>query len=184
MTDGQNVVGAMAARARLTEGQLYTSVITLAVALLLATWLGTVHGVVSNAFAQAPLTPLPAAQLPPMAVPAATTAPATTFAPAQTPFAAAPRPLPHPLPAPSPRPPYSEPPAPAPSSTPSPTASPCTAQPVDDAGRDAILAADAQAGGGLPDEQMLEVLHLITGCSSGASASPSPSALPIGPVQP
>ena len=46
------------------------------------------------------------------------------------------------------------------------------------------LAADAQAGGGLPDEQMLQVLHLVTGCSSSASASPSPSALLLPSVGP
>jgi hypothetical protein len=176
-------LAALAARARLTEGQLYTSVITLAFALLLATGLGNVHGVVSSALAQAPLAPLaplPAAQLPPMAVPAAPSAPAASFAAAPAPYVAAP--LPQPFPAPSPLPPYSEPPAPAPTSSPSPQPSPCTAQPVDDAGRQAILTADAEAGGGLPDEQMLQLLHLVTGCSSSASASPSPSALLVGQV--
>jgi hypothetical protein len=170
--------GALASRARLTEGQLYSSVITLALAGLLATGLGGIHGVVSSALSTAPLAPLPPAALPPDAVSSA--APVVP-APRPQPAAEAPSPYdafadPLPQPAPYPEPELSA----QPSSSPSPTPAPCTAQPVDDAGTQAILMADAAAGGGLPDQEMLAALHLVTGCSP--SSSPSPAPLPLPPA--
>jgi predicted component of type VI protein secretion system len=182
MTPRPSPVAALAVRARLTEGQLYSSVITLVVAALLATGLGDVHGVVSSALSQAPLAlpAAPAAALPPITVPtpvAAVPAPAPMRAPVQTAPSYAGF-LPQPQPAPSPQPP---PPSPAPSATPTASPSPCTAQPVDDAGRQAILTADAAAGGGLPDEQLLTLLHLVTGCPAAGSPSPQPSTAAVLP---
>lgn len=157
-----------AGRAGLTEGQLYTSVITLAVAALLATGLGNVHGVVSSALVQSPLAALPSAPsavLPPIVVPTPAALPPPLPPPpyetaAGGPLAAPQGPPPGSDPQPAPLPATS----PSPEPSPTPSASPCAAQPVDDAGAELVRAINAAAGGGLPEKDLLAAIGLITGC--------------------
>jgi hypothetical protein len=175
-------VQGLAARLRMTEGQLYSATITLVLAVLLATGLGNVHGVVSSALAQPPLAPLPAAALPPVVVP--TPAPAAEAVPlspplmqplAPPPAAAPPVALAEPTPAPSPV-PTSSAPSPSPTAQPSPSPSPgCTAQPVADGGAGVVRTLDDAAGGDLPDEDLIAAITLLTGCTP---SSPSPTPLP------
>lgn len=158
-----------AGRAGLTEGQLYSSLITLTIGGLLATGLGNVHGVVSSALEQPALAALPAAPsaaLPPIAVPTPAPLPAPLPEPPQDmafeevpltvpqgpPPGSGPQPAPFPATSPSPEP------------SPTPSTSPCTAQPVDDAGAELVHAINAAAGGGLPEEDLLAAIGLITGC--------------------
>ena len=167
-------VAAVAARVRLTEGQLYTVAITLVASLLLATGLGNVHGVVSSALTQPVLELPPAQQLPPVTVPtAAPSAPPLALPePSLPPFDTGAEPFPQPEPAPPPTTepaPPSDPPA-GPSPSPTPTPSACAAQPVNDGAAQVIRLLDESAGGALPDEDLLAAIALVTGCSKADPA--------------
>lgn len=152
----------VASRLRLTEGQLYSCVITLGVAALLATGLGDVHGVSSAALAQPPL-PLPSAQEPP---------PVVVATPAAPPFAGPSLDLPVgvgvPAPAPIPA-PWTEPDVPVipqvpQTPVPTPKPEPCDNQAVMDAGRTVVTTLDGATGGQLPDKDLLAALGTVTGC--------------------
>jgi hypothetical protein len=152
------VIASVAARARLTEGQLYTCVITLVVAVLLSLGLGNVHGVASaDLGAVAPLPGTSALPTPgPSATPGAVPQPGgfPTFAPLPTP---APGPTYEPVP---------EPGQPASTPTPSPSApaTPCDLQGVSDTGTGLVQTLDGLTGGALPEKDLLAAIGVITGC--------------------
>jgi hypothetical protein len=155
-------IAAVAARARLTEGQLYSCLITLAVAVLLATGLGNVHGVSGAALAQ-----------PPLALP--TTEPlAPVVVPEPVPTAVAPPldlPLGEPVPPPAEvpvvgpdLPDYSEVPVTPSPPAPRPEPEPCDNQAVQDAGTEVITTANELSGGRLPQKDLMAALGTVTGC--------------------
>lgn len=167
-------LAALAGRARLTEGQLYSCVITLGMAALLATGLGNVHGVAGLALAQPPLS------LPPAVVPAPVVVPEPATPPlAGLPLPAAPGgvglPVPAPEPAPRPEPHQPDAPGPAPSPSPTPSAPPCDSQAVQDAGTTVVTTLNGASGGRLPEKDLLAALGTITGCDPS-----DPAVLAIG----
>jgi hypothetical protein len=171
-------VKALAGRINLSEGQLYSSAITLAVAVLLMTGLGNMHGVVSTSLSQAPLALPPAPSLPDVAVPRRSPTPAPNPAPTVPP----PMMLPAPAPAfaPTSLPPLSDTsfgPGPTPTASPTPSTTPCAAKPADDQVRAGLETANDVAGGGLPVDQILAILTAVDGCT-GPSPSASPSPVP------
>jgi hypothetical protein len=177
----------LAARLRLTEGQLYSSTITLVIAVLLAGGLGNVHGVAGSALEQPLLAPEVAAALPPIAVPTPAPAPGLPPAPAALPPLLSGTVPPAPVaPSSSYYEEYAVQTSPSSSPTPSPTPEPCTAQPAADAGAGLIWTLDDAAGGGLPDGDLVTAIALVTGCtphrpptsSPTPSPSPSPTSLP------
>ncbi|MCW2544136.1 MAG: hypothetical protein JWM40_1688, partial [Frankiales bacterium] len=135
-------VAALAARARMTEGQLYSVAITLAVAVLLSLGLGDVHGVAGSAFAEPPVSE-PVATLPPVVVPTAAPTPAAPLLPSPS--------TEGPLPSFSAEPePEAQPPADPPSVLPSPSPSaapPCDLQGVSDTGTGLVTTLDGLTGG-------------------------------------
>jgi len=152
----------LATLARLTEGQLYSALITLAAALLLLTGLGDVHGVVGTGLSDVPVVAAPQPTFPPVVIP--TPAPAVP-GPALLP--APELPLPElPVVEPAPAPTYDEPvpPLPLPTPTPTPKPAPCTAQPAMDAASLVLTTLNGPAGGRLPDKDVMGALGLITGC--------------------
>jgi hypothetical protein len=155
-------VASLAQRARLTEGQLYSAAITVAVALLLLTGLGDVHGVVGTALSQPPLLAAPQPTFPPVVIP--------TSAPVVRGLGAIPVLEPPvneglPLPTPAPVPTFGEPTAvPFPVPSPSPPAAACTAQPAMDAARLVLTTVNGPAGGRVPDKDIMGALGLVTGC--------------------
>jgi hypothetical protein len=178
-----------AALARLTEGQLYSSLITLTVGGLLATGLGNVHGVVSSTLAQPALAALPSAPAAPLpAIVVSTPAPLPAPLPEPPPgdaFEAVPLAVPQAPPTSQsfpPPPTFGPPPTRSPAASPSPSPSPCTAQPLADAGAGAIWTLDGIAGGGLPDGDLIAAIALVTGCDpDDPDPSPSPSTT-AGPI--
>jgi hypothetical protein len=142
----------------MTEGQLYSCLITLGTAVLLATGLGNVHGVAGTALAQPPLV-LPTTA--PVVVPSPA-APGLT-PPLPLPEGGEPVPFPVPEPGGPPEAPES-PPAPPPAPSPSPAPQPCDNQALQDAGETVIATADGLSGGRLPDKDLLAALGTVTGC--------------------
>lgn len=159
-------MNAIAQRLRMTEGQLYSSIITLVIAALLATGLGGVHGVVSSALSTAPLAPVVEGVAAPVAIPSPAApellAPGGIALPLGRPTAV-------PLPEPAPEPTFDNPapvtslPTPSPKPT-TPPAGPCAAAPVLAAGTDLLTAVNAIAGGRLPDRDVEAALGVVTGC--------------------
>lgn len=156
----------LAARARMTEGQLYSALITLGLAALLATGLGDVHGVAGTLLAQQP-PPVAPATAPPVVAPLP--APAATLTPIDLPTLPG---APAPEPAPAPQAGVVTEPEPAPlvpSASPAPTTSPgppaaCTAQPALDAVEGVLTTVNGPAGGQLPQDDVMAALGLVTGC--------------------
>ena len=152
----------VAALARLTEGQLYSALITIAAALLLLTGLGDVHGVVGTSLSDVPVLAAPQPTFPPVVVPTpAPAVPGPAVLPAPGP------PLPDlPVVEPAPVPTYDEPvsPLPLPRPTPSPAPAPCTAQPAMDAASFVLTTLNGPAGGRLPAKDVMGALGLVTGC--------------------
>ena len=156
-------IAALAARAHLTEGQLYSCLITLTVALLLATGLGNVHGVSGAALAQPPLAlptaepqapvvvpePAPTGVTPPLGLPVGEPVPAPTGVPVVGPD------LPDYVPD-VPGTPTTPPPSPKPE--------PCDNQAVQDAGTQVITTANELSGGRLPQKDLMAALGTVTGC--------------------
>ena len=155
-------IAAVAARAHLTEGQLYSGLITLVVAALLATGLGNVHGVANLALSEPPLV-LPTNQ-PPVVV-------ASAPAGGQTPPLQLPVGVGAPGPAPAPAPwvqpddtGFPEQPYTPYVPVPQPTKKPCDNQAVQDAGTQVITTANTLSGGRLPQKDLLAALGTVTGC--------------------
>jgi hypothetical protein len=152
-------VAALAAKARMTEGQLYSVGITLVAAGLLSLGLGDVHGVAGSAFAEPPLAQ-PGATLPPVVVPTPAPTPSVPLLPLTPSASPAPGFVPVPEPAPSPEPIGPSPIAPSP--TPPPAA--CDLQSVSDTGKGLVTTLDALAGGNLPEKDLLAAIGVVTGC--------------------
>jgi hypothetical protein len=152
-------------RLSMTEGQLYSAVITLVVAVLLLFGLGDLHGVASNAVAASPL-------------PLTPQAPGTVVVPSPGSTAVALPPLPVvgvapvPAPQPEPLPSYEEVlPAPHPTTSPAPSATPTPStcrldglQGVDDTAIDTLATANGLAGGRLPTSDIAAAIGVVTGC--------------------
>ena len=169
----------LSSRLRMTEGQVYSVVITLVVAVLLLFGLGNLHGVIGNALATEPL------PLAPATAPVATQAPPVAVAgPSAAPLLPG-DPVPNPAPAPAPRPTYDDgapvsvpdfPTAPAaPSARPSPTASTSTCTVAGtQGGYDQAIATletvNGAAGGGLPAKDLELALGVVTGCNAADPA--------------
>lgn len=155
-------IAALAARAHLTEGQLYSGLITLVLAALLAAGLGNVHGVANLALSEPPLV-LPTAQPPVVVAPAPS---AGQTPPLKLPVGVG---VTGPAPAPAP---WVEPddsglpdlPVTPTSPTPKPTEQPCDNQAVQDAGTQVITTANTLSGGRLPQKDLLAALGTVTGC--------------------
>ena len=144
----------------MTEGQVYSVVITLVAAVLLSLGLGDVHGVAGSAFAEPPLAQ-PGATLPPVVVPTPAPTPAVPLLPL-TPSAS---PLPGFAPVPEPAPfPQPEPTGPMPSPSPTPAPAACDLQSVSDTGKGLVTTLDALAGGSLPEKDLLAAIGVVTGC--------------------
>ena len=163
-----SLFGAVAARLRLTEGQLYSSVITVVAAAVLATGLGHVHGVSSALSAPVDLPALtqPATvAVPPPVVATApqlihVTVPATAVSPIS------------PINPPTPQWPSTSVPTQGPTPTPSPTTkpTPCTLQAVSTAADSLITTLTSVSGGRLPDKDLKAVVGLVTGCAPASAA--------------
>jgi hypothetical protein len=157
-------IAAVAARARLTEGQLYSCLITLAVAVLLASGLGNVHGVAGAALAQPPLALPTAEPVAPVVVPEPV--PTGVTPPLDLPTGSgSPLPPADPVPVVGPDlPDYPEVPLPPGGPTPPPKPEPCDNQAVQDAGTQVITTANELSGGRLPQKDLLAALGTVTGC--------------------
>lgn len=153
-------VAAAAERLRMTEGQLYSALITLAVAALLAAGLGNVHGVASSVLDQPPLA-LATTTPPPVVVPSPV--PTGTAPALDLPSTFEPGPLPAPAPGEEPQLPQT-PPSAEPTTKPSPPQQPCDNQAVQDAGKTVITTANRLSGGRLPEKDLLAALGTVTGC--------------------
>lgn len=159
---------------RMTEGQLYSAVITLVVAVLLLFGLGHLHGVVNNALATQPLplTPVPAATPGPSGVVAV---PPGVPLPPGGPTEPAPAPAPAPFPT-SDSSPIGAPPDPhstAPTPIPTATPSTCTVLGTQGGYDQAIAALDQvnqTSGGVLPAKDVELAIGLLTGCNAADPA--------------
>jgi hypothetical protein len=160
-------VAAVASRLRMTEGQLYSCLLTLVAAILLATGLGGVHGVASSALAT-PVLQEPLAGLPTVVVP--TAAPTPGLVPVPTgglgPVAGPVVNVPVPEPVtPSEPVPVAEPTAaPRPTPKPSPTPSPCAEAGALATTAQLLATVNGPAGGRIPDKDVNAALGLVTGC--------------------
>jgi hypothetical protein len=152
----------IAARLRLTEGQLYSGLITLGIAALLATGLGNVHGVAGLALAQPPLTLPTTEPLAPVVVPEPV--PTGVVPPLDLPSGVdQPLPVPEPIPVTGPDlPDYPD--VPSAPTPPTPKPEPCDNQAVQDAGTQVITTANELSGGRLPEKDLLAALGTVTGC--------------------
>ena len=159
---GRNAVTGLAARLRLTEGQLYSCLLTLVAAVLLATGLGNVHGVAGVALSQPQLV-LPTTQpQPPVVVPEPV---ATGVAPPLDLPVAEPVPALEPVPVVGPDlPDYPYVPVTPTAPSPRPSEPPCDKQAVQDAGTTVITTANQLSGGRLPEKDLLAALGTVTGC--------------------
>jgi hypothetical protein len=157
-------------RLRMTEGQTYSAIITLVLAVLLLLGLGNLHGVISSALAQAPLPLAPVVDTPVTTTPVPDASQGPIALPTADPvLPVGPGPLPQPAPNPAPQPTETEVPfVPEPvvttSPSPTPTEDPCQLQAASDAATDAIKTANAAAGGRLPEADVLAAIGIVTGC--------------------
>lgn len=162
------MISTLSRRARMTEGQLYSSLITLTVAVALLFGLGDLHGVVSTTVASQPL-PLSPQQPAPVVVPTPTASgPVALPELPQPPITSGQ--LPEPLPQTAPLPSYdgsgpvpSEP-VPTTSPSPRPTEDPCQLAVVNDTALQALKTVAEASGGKVPTSDLAAAVGIVTGC--------------------